>query len=321
MICRIPLAPMLETLVPVLTPHRALRLERLATESSLDDGVAPRLEAAFARGSGHGLLQLAPPRREAVCRLSSPSGAPSRCASSQPSAPPASPPQAARRASKSPRRPNIIALADEAPPMRGGEYLDAECLFSLWRALKGALDEELSESGLSIQNFLSEPGQPLAPCRARPFQPRRKPQGFRPSLRLHGDLRLDCSAPRAACAISGSATRSREYAGAGAKTELLPGSSTGQPRKRKLRVAERGRRLGRNLPSSAVDAAGGDAAPLRRRDLGARRPRRPHAGPVAQQPAEPSVGRGDGRRRSSPRSSARNRFSTSRSRSRSTARP
>ena len=62
-IARMPFSP-----VPVLTPHRALRLERRAAEFPLDDGVADRLGAAFARGGGHGLLQLG--AAEAGSRLS-----------------------------------------------------------------------------------------------------------------------------------------------------------------------------------------------------------------------------------------------------------
>ena len=46
------------SVVPVLTPHGALRVERELSEFPLDDAVAHRLDAAFARGGGHGLLQL-----------------------------------------------------------------------------------------------------------------------------------------------------------------------------------------------------------------------------------------------------------------------
>ena len=47
-----------DSLVAVLTPHGALRVERGVSEFPLDEVVALRLDAAFARGGGHGLLQL-----------------------------------------------------------------------------------------------------------------------------------------------------------------------------------------------------------------------------------------------------------------------
>ena len=47
-----------DSLVPVMTPHGALRVERGPSEFPLDDAVARRLDAAFAHGGGHGLLQL-----------------------------------------------------------------------------------------------------------------------------------------------------------------------------------------------------------------------------------------------------------------------
>src|ERR1035438_9649753 len=45
-------------LVPVLTPHGHLSLAREADAVALDEEVARRLEESFARGAGHGLLQL-----------------------------------------------------------------------------------------------------------------------------------------------------------------------------------------------------------------------------------------------------------------------
>src|SRR5271157_1676807 len=128
-----------ETPVPVLTPHRALRLEFLPADSSLDDGVAGRLEATFARGGGHGLLQLG--AAEAGSRLTPElafwRGFAMRfvaavCAGGETAA------GAAPRV-PAPAEDDLIAFVEEAPPMRGGEYLDADCLVSLWRALEQAL--------------------------------------------------------------------------------------------------------------------------------------------------------------------------------------
>jgi len=209
-----------ETAVPVLTPHRALRLDRVAAETSLDDGAAGRLEAAFARGSGHGLLQLG--AAEAGSRLA-PELAFWRafamrfvagvCAAGE---------KADGRAPRAPQpaEDDLIALVDEAPPMRGSEYLDADCLASLWRALEQALDDELAESGLTIQAFLQS-----------------RDNRWRLVGRVHFNLaenRKDADRPFAFLATYASTLGAqgalrhlglghalREYAGAGAKAELL----------------------------------------------------------------------------------------------------
>ena len=209
-----------ETPVPVLTPHRALRLEFLPADSSVDDGVAGRLEAAFARGSGHGLLQLG--AAEAGSRLT-PELAFWRafatrfvaavCAGGEPAA------GGAPRVREPPEE-ELDALVDEAPPMRGGEYLDAICLASLWRALEHALDDELAASGLAIQAFL------LA-----------QDSRWRLVGRVHFNLaenRKDSDRPFAFMATYASTLGAqgglrhlglghalREYAGAGAKAELI----------------------------------------------------------------------------------------------------
>jgi hypothetical protein len=46
------------SLACLLTPHGALRLEAAEDDTALDASVAERLEAAFRKGDGHGLLQL-----------------------------------------------------------------------------------------------------------------------------------------------------------------------------------------------------------------------------------------------------------------------
>jgi hypothetical protein len=49
---------MSRSLVPVLTPHGFLCLDPLDDEFPLEETVADRLQAHFARDSGHGLLRL-----------------------------------------------------------------------------------------------------------------------------------------------------------------------------------------------------------------------------------------------------------------------
>jgi non-specific serine/threonine protein kinase len=46
------------SLAPILTPHGRLTLEAGADAPAVDAALAQRLRDAFARGSGHGLLQL-----------------------------------------------------------------------------------------------------------------------------------------------------------------------------------------------------------------------------------------------------------------------
>ncbi len=258
------IAPMPETAVPVLTPHRALRLDRVAAETSLDDGVVGRLETAFARGSGHGLLQLG--AAEAGSRLA-PEFAFWRafavrfvaavCAAGE---------NADGRAPRAPQpaEDDLIALVDEAPPMRGSEYLDADCLASLWRALEQALDDELAESGLTIQAFLQS-----------------RDSRWRLVGRVHFNLaenRKDVDRPFAFLATYASTLGAqgalrhlglghalREYAGAGAKAELLrllePVNRAGESCAWLKEIVE----FGRDFSPPPLDPERGDAAPFRRR--------------------------------------------------------
>jgi non-specific serine/threonine protein kinase len=142
-------------LVPVLTPHGHLALIEDRDASALESELAQRLQNAFARGSGHGLLQLGasevgvplPPVfsywREfgaryvtAICTL----------------------PEDGARTTKthapSPPDAELAWLALAAPPMTGAEYLTATVLQSLWQELDSAFGRELSASKCGIQDFL-----------------------------------------------------------------------------------------------------------------------------------------------------------------------
>ena len=46
------------SLAPILTPHGCLTLGQVSDAPTLDPALAQRLQDAFGRGSGHGLLQL-----------------------------------------------------------------------------------------------------------------------------------------------------------------------------------------------------------------------------------------------------------------------
>ncbi|MGH9448786.1 MAG: SNF2 helicase-associated domain-containing protein, partial [Terriglobia bacterium] len=142
-------------LAPILTPHGRLTLGETDDTPALERDLAQRLESAFARGSGHGLLQLGagevgttlPPAfsywREfgaryvtGLCTLPDGEG-------SQPSARVPLPPGD-----------EVGRLASAAPLMTGAEYLTADTLRTLWQELDGAFTLELSESKSSVQDFL-----------------------------------------------------------------------------------------------------------------------------------------------------------------------
>jgi non-specific serine/threonine protein kinase len=209
-----------DSLVPVMTPHGALRVERGPSEFPLDDAVARRLDAAFAHGGGHGLLQLGlaeagsrlPPEL-AFWRAFSMRFIAAVCAGGEAAtieAPRVGAPAAA----------DLERLIEEAPPMRGGEYLDDERLVGLWRSLQEAIDAERAESGLPIGAFLAARDSRwrlvgrvhfnLAENRKDAERPFAFLATYVASLAAHGALR---HAPLGAAL--------REYAGAGAKSELL----------------------------------------------------------------------------------------------------
>jgi superfamily II DNA or RNA helicase len=143
------------SLAPALSPHGRLALVVVAEAPLLDSELAQRLGHAFARGSGHGLLQLGaaeagttlPPVlsywREfgtwyvtALCAHPDADATPRRVHV-------AAPPTA-----------ELDRLVMAAPPMTGAEYLSAEVLGALWQELDAAFRIELAESKCGIQEFL-----------------------------------------------------------------------------------------------------------------------------------------------------------------------
>ncbi len=142
-------------LVPILTPHGRLFLAPADDAPALPDDLAHRLQAAFARGAGHGLLQLGagevesplPPLfgywRELGARYVT-----AVCAE----------PDVDERGAKArippPAAEEREALTLAAPPMHGAEYLTVAVLGALWDELDAAFRTELSESKASAQDFL-----------------------------------------------------------------------------------------------------------------------------------------------------------------------
>ena len=147
---------MTKPLAPLLTPHGRLLLAPVDDAPALSPELSRRIEEAFARGHGHGLLQLGagevgtalPPVlgywREfgaryvtAVCTLPD---------VEERGAPADIPPLP---------REELESLASAAPPMTGAEYLTASVLRALWDALDAAFRSELSEAKASVQDFLT----------------------------------------------------------------------------------------------------------------------------------------------------------------------
>ena len=135
-----------------LTPHGHLILEESSDAAELDDRTAARLQDAFARGSGHGLLRLGaaelgqglPPLFlwwrgfasryvGALCLQSSGTGVPEI-------APPG--------------EGDLASLLLTAPMMTGAEYLTAEVLRALWQEIAAALTASLGAADTDLQGFL-----------------------------------------------------------------------------------------------------------------------------------------------------------------------
>ena len=144
-----------QSLVPVLSPHGRLLLAPGEEPIALAPDLERRVLAAFARGSGHGLLELGaaevatvlPPAfaywREfaaryvtALCSIPDPGGAPTDIRIPAPA-------------------PDVLrSLAASLPPMTGSEYATAGVLRALWNEIETAFHSELAASRDSVQDFL-----------------------------------------------------------------------------------------------------------------------------------------------------------------------
>jgi hypothetical protein len=142
-------------LMPVLTPHGVLTLRRDEEVPQPEPAQGARLEQAFLRGPGHGLLALGADEvataLSAVLSYWRDFGAryvTALCAL----------PELGEGAAK-PRVPlpgegELAATAAAVPPMTGAEYLTAATLADLWHATDEAFDAELAGAALSVQGFL-----------------------------------------------------------------------------------------------------------------------------------------------------------------------
>jgi non-specific serine/threonine protein kinase len=145
-------------LAPILTPHGHLSLSREADAVALDEDVARRLEESFARGAGHGLLQLGAGEvgtalpavfsywREFAAQYVTALCTHPNIQPEEDAAEPVAPPSDAE----------LEWLAMAPPLMTGAEYLTGQVLRALWRETDKALRIELSEARCGVQEFLKQ---------------------------------------------------------------------------------------------------------------------------------------------------------------------
>jgi non-specific serine/threonine protein kinase len=140
---------------PVLTPHGSLILGDPSDALALDAERGARLQRAFARGPGYGLLSLGIDEIGAVLppvlsywREIGTQYATALCAL----------PNIGKNSTKPPvplpADNTLDRMAAAVPPMTGAEYLTAAVLAEFWRSVDAAFDAELAEAKLSVQEFL-----------------------------------------------------------------------------------------------------------------------------------------------------------------------
>ena len=286
-------------LAPVLTPHGLLML----AQSLEAEGEAPplepehglRLEKAFARGAGHGLVLLG---ADEVGTTLSPTlsywrklGArymTALCAlpgMGERNKPPVPIPAAGE----------LDTMAAAVPPMIGAEYVTTEVLVNLWRGMDLAFDTELAQSKLTVQEFL-----------------KRRHPAWNLVGRVHFNLaenRKDEDAPFAFLAtyttrLSAEAKPQhlplgkalQESSGARNHERLAIAPDARPAGRRALPLVEGDGRCGRNLSPAALEPTTGGAIPAGRSRARKRRRARAHAGKLAPEPSSSPAGEGHGRR-------------------------
>ncbi len=142
------------TLALTLTPHGHLVLAPVDDAPALPADLSRRIEQSFARGSGHGLLQLgaaevetALPPAVAYWRDFGARYVTAVCTQ---------PDVESREYTPIPTPPiaELDTIACSAPPMTGAEYVTASVLRTLWDAIDAAFRSELALSKASLQDFL-----------------------------------------------------------------------------------------------------------------------------------------------------------------------
>jgi non-specific serine/threonine protein kinase len=125
---------------------------------TLPGSLQERLDANFERGVGHGLLELgirevgtALPAEFAYWRDFAGRYVSTLCTSAQPVG---AMDRAATSAIETPPWEALVEMANAAPPMPGGEYLNADALAALWEQIDVACRTELADAKQTLQEFL-----------------------------------------------------------------------------------------------------------------------------------------------------------------------
>lgn len=138
-----------------LTPHGRLIPGHDPDSPPLDAALADRLQKAFERGSGHGLLLLGADKAGAALPpvLSYWREFGSHYVTALCTRPEGDAPRKKARIAPPPAE-ELARLVLAAPPMSGAEYLTTEVLEALWLELDAAFTLELAESKCGVQDFL-----------------------------------------------------------------------------------------------------------------------------------------------------------------------
>jgi superfamily II DNA or RNA helicase len=143
------------SLAPILTPQGCLTLGPAEDAPVLETELAARLKIAFARGSGHGLLQLGAGEVETVLPpvFSYWREFGTRYVTALCALPEAGEGRGTIRV-PAPGEAELEQMTSAAPLMMGAEYLTADILAALWQAMDAAFGVERAETGIPVQDFL-----------------------------------------------------------------------------------------------------------------------------------------------------------------------
>ena len=285
-------------LAPVLTPHGLLMLVRsLEAEGeapALEPEHALRLEKAFARGAGHGLVLLG--ADEVGTTLSPTLSYWRKLGARYMTALCALPGMGERNKPPVPIPANgeLDTMVTAVPPMIGAEYVTTEVLVNLWRGMDLAFDTELAQSKLTVQEFLKRrhPAWNLVGRAHFNLAENRKdedaPFAFLQRTRPGFQPRPSRSICRSARPCR--STPAREPRAPAIAPDARPAG------RRALPLVEGDGRCGRNLSPAALEPTTGGAIPAGRSRARKRRRARAHAGKLAPEPSSSPAGEGNGRR-------------------------
>ena len=136
---------------PQLTPRGHLLATAQDDAPPLAPHVTQELYAAFALGSGHGLLLLG---TKHIGQTLPPAWAWWRAVATRYVTALCAVPENGRIELATPDAADFDALLADLPPMTGAEYATSETLAALWNEMDGALHQELAAAGVSLQAFL-----------------------------------------------------------------------------------------------------------------------------------------------------------------------